>query len=46
MSMYVVVDDEKPHESPRPQEIEIYDASYYETKLVQAVERTLPFDWN
>lgn len=28
------------------EEIEIYDASYYETKLVQAVERTLPFDWN
>ncbi len=34
--MYVVVDDEKPHESGSP--------SYYETKLVQAVERTLPFD--
>jgi len=45
--MYVVDDHEKTsRERLAHEEIKIYDASYYEIKLVQAVERTLPFDWN
>jgi DNA polymerase I len=47
--MYVVDDDEKTSRERvalAHGEIEINDASYYETKLVQTVERTLPFDWN
>ena len=47
---YVVVDDEK-HSRERVtlahEEIESYDASYYETQLVRAVESVLaPLGWD
>ncbi len=46
---YVVVDDEKSSRERvalAHKEIEIYDASYYETELIRAVESILaPLDW-
>ncbi|WP_338737840.1 type B DNA-directed DNA polymerase [Haloplanus salilacus] len=47
---YVVVDDEKTSRERvalAHEEIESYDASYYETKLIRAVESLLsPIDWD
>jgi DNA polymerase I len=47
---YVVVDDEKPSRGRvalAHEEIESYDASYYETQLVRAVESVLaPLGWD
>jgi DNA polymerase I len=47
---YVVVDDEKSSRERvalAHEEIESYDASYYETQLVRAVESVLaPFGWD
>ena len=47
---YVVVDDEKSSRDRvalAHEEIEIYDASYYETQLVRAIESVLlPLGWD
>jgi len=47
---YVVVDDEKSSRERvalAHEEVESYDASYYETQLVRAVESILaPLDWD
>ncbi len=47
---YVVVDDEKSSRdrvAPAHEEIKTYDASYYETQLVRAIESVLlPLGWD
>jgi DNA polymerase I len=47
---YVVVDDEKQSRDRvalAHEEVETYDASYYETQLIRAVESVLsPIGWN
>ncbi len=47
---YIVVDDEKQSRdrvAPAHEEVETYDASYYETQLIRTVESVLsPIGWN